>query len=257
MNKTANYEKKRDYSEYYSTSMHPVPEHFHRSIEFMYCAKGERYFTLGEVSDVLKEGELLIIPPIFLHSFADTDNLCYSNVLPIEYSDVWDNFLGNKTPECFIISDKDVALDLHKHLIQINNTTNKILRRGIYDYVLGKIMETVKFIDKPKGNAPNFINNVLSFIDEHFNEDLSLNDIALEFGYSKYHFSNLFNKYFKSNLKFYINQVRITKATTLLRKHSLSEVSNMCGYNNLQSFFYNFKKITGETPKNYKNKKSP
>ena len=118
-------------------------------------------------------------------------------------------------------------------------------------------METVKFIDKPKGNAPNFINNVLSFIDEHFNEDLSLNDIALEFGYSKYHFSNLFNKYFKSNLKFYINQVRITKATTLLRKHSLSEVSNMCGYNNLQSFFYNFKKITGETPKNYKNKKSP
>lgn len=252
MTKTANYEKNRDYSEYYSLSMWPVQEHFHRSIEFMYCAEGERDFTIGDTVGTLKAGELLIVPPVFMHSYSDTKNLCYSNVLPIEYSDVWDNFLGNKIPENFIISEKKVATDLHNHLIQINKTTNTILRRGIYMYVLGKIIETVKFSDNNYGKAPHFINNVLSYIDEHFNEELTLEKIAIEFGYSKYHFSNLFNKYFKSNLKFYINQVRITKATTLLLKHSVSEVSNMCGYNNLQSFFYNFKKITGTTPKNFK-----
>ena len=110
MNKTANYEKHRDYSEYYSLSKCLVMEHFHRSIEFMYCAKGERYFTLGEVSDVLKEGELLIIPPIFLHSFADTDNLCYSNVLPIEYSE--------RVRECLRNGDKipEELFNEHQHL---------------------------------------------------------------------------------------------------------------------------------------------
>ena len=251
MNKTANYEKDRDYSEYYAPSNDFVMEHFHRSIEFIYCVSGERDFTVGAISGTLKAGELLIVPPVFMHSYKRSNGVCYSNVLPIEYSDVWDNFLGNKTPESFVITDKKLATDLHNHLKQIDSVTNKILRRGIYTYVLGKIMETVKFSDKSNVKAPNFINGVLTFIDEHFNEDLTLEDIAINFGYSKYHFSNLFNKYFKSNLKFYINQVRITKATVLLQKHSIAEVCNMCGYNNLQSFFYNFKKVTGTTPKNF------
>jgi two-component system response regulator YesN len=86
-------------------------------------------------------------------------------------------------------------------------------------------------------------------VDEHFNEDLTLDDLAKHFGYSKYYFSNLFNKHFKTNLKNYVNQVRIAKAVKLLKKYSINEVSGMCGYNSLQAFFYNFKRVTGTSPK--------
>ena len=250
------YEKHRDYNEYFSTSEGIVNEHFHKSIEIIYSEAENRPFTINGKEMFLKKGDLLIIPPLLTHSYGKTEGgVCRCNVLPAEYSDEWEKFLKNKEPVDYIIRDEKTVKDICLHLSQISPTTNKLLRSGIYNYTLGKIMERMKFKDSEKNKELDFTAKVLEYIDVHFNEDITLSTLAKEFGYSKYYFSNLFNKCFKDNLKSYLNEVRISKAIRLLKKFDIGEVCSLCGYNSLQAFFYNFKKITGTTPKEIKEEK--
>lgn len=250
------YEKHRDYNEYFAQSVDRVNEHFHKSIEIIYSEAKSRPFTINGKEMVLKTKEILVIPPLLSHSYSEAEGgVCHCNVFPAEYSDEWEKFLKNKEPVDYIIRDEKTVEDISRHLSQISPTTNKLLRSGIYNYTLGKIMECMKFKDSEKTKELDFTAKVLEYIDAHFSEDITLSDMSKEFGYSKYYFSNLFNKCFKDNLKSYLNEVRISKAVRLLRKHNISEVCSLCGYNSLQSFFYNFKKITGKTPKEIKEEK--
>ena len=45
--------------------------------------------------------------------------------------------------------------------------------------------------------------------------------------------------------------VRINKSLPLLRTHSVSETARLVGYHSEQSYFSNFKKVTGQTPRAY------
>ena len=246
------YEKHRDYEEYFSSDIVETPAHFHRSIEIMYCQSGSRQCFLNGTEITLNAGDLIIIPPLNTHSFnIGHDCVCRCNVFPAEYSDEWDKYVGNKEPISFIVNNENTVNDICEHLNKISPTINKFIRRGIYEYVLGKIFETVKFKEVQKSKELNFTAEVLKYIDERYFNDISLDELAKQFGYSKFYFSNLFNKHFNTNLKKYLNEVRISKAVQLLKKHDVSEVCSLCGYNSLQSFFYNFKKITGTTPKQY------
>ncbi len=246
-----NYESYRDFSEYFSNVNNYTSLQFHRSIEFMYVIKGEKPYSLGETVGSLKSGELLIIPPLKPHSYVKTDANVYCNVLPVSYSDIWEETLKGKTPTDCVIKDKELALDIEKHLQKISNTTSALLKDGIYKYVLGVVFQSVKFTDSVEKKTVNFATEVLVYIDRNFDKNITLENISREFGYSKYYFSCLFNKYFNVNFKSFLNKVRVAKAKNMLKTASINEVYFKCGYNSLQSFFYNFKLLTGKTPKEY------
>lgn len=248
-----NYESHRDFEEFYASFDDETPIHFHRSIEFMFVKSGEKPYTAGSESGVIKAGELLIVPPLFPHSFHPIQGggAVKCNVLPAKYSDVWENFLKGKTPASLIVKDLNLAAELEEHLSVINNTSSPVLKDGVYKYVLGRIFQKVKFTDAPKSKTSGFATEVLRYIDENFSDDITLDETAKEFGYSKYYFSSLFNERFKTNFRTYLNNVRIEKAKKMLETLPLSEVAFRSGYKSLQSFFFNFKKVTGITPKEY------
>lgn len=246
------YESHRDFTEFSGFSTNLIQEHFHRSIEFLYCERGERLCTINGEDYILSTGELLIVPPFATHKY-DNDAICYCFVLPVSYSDIWEKYTHGKSVEDFIIKDKFLAKDLQQHLEISLSAKNKLIKNGAIEYVLGKILAECEFSSTKKTTTPDFSKDVVMYIEDNFSRDLSLDSVAKYFGYSKYYFSNLFNKYFKMNFKTYLNNVRVSKAKSMLKRKTIAEVSDACGYNNLQSFFLNFKKITGLTPKEYLN----
>ncbi len=246
------YEKNRDSEEYFQESSGFVRAHFHQSIEFMYCKKGQRKYNIANFDGVMQAGDLLFIPPLTNHSYEyDKTCACRCNVLPVEYSEILQKHIGNRTVKNPLIKSSALTEDIFNHLNQISQTTNAVLKRGIYEYVLGKLIENVEFIPLKKGGDTDFTRKVLGYIDTHYGDDVTLDKVASALGYSRYYFSVLFNKIFNTNFKTYLNQVRINKALALLERYSISAVASLCGYNNLQSFFLNFKKITGTSPKEY------
>jgi|ASRL01.1.fsa_nt_gi AraC-like DNA-binding protein len=95
---------------------------------------------------------------------------------------------------------------------------------------------------------------LLSYINNHYKENLTLEDLAEHAGFSKFHFSRLFNQFTNMNLYDYINHKRISEAELLLLNPSLSitDVSLQAGFNSISTFNRVFKAAKNCTPTQYK-----
>ena len=96
------------------------------------------------------------------------------------------------------------------------------------------------------------------FIDDHFENNITLAQIACEAFISKFHFIRLFKNYYGRTPYRYLTEVRIKEAKKLLRKGvSIKNVCISVGFDSPTSFAGLFKKITGLSPVAFqKNKKS-
>ena len=100
------------------------------------------------------------------------------------------------------------------------------------------------------------IKDILTYIDEHFTEKLSLNELAGLANMSPNYFSAFFKKISGVTLWNYISSKRINMAVQLIRGRdsgkNMLEIAMLCGFNNTTNFNKMFKRITGMTPTEYK-----
>ncbi len=108
--------------------------------------------------------------------------------------------------------------------------------------------------DSRYNNSRFLINQALNFINYHYTEKISLDDVAEELNVSKHYLSSIFKKETGENMSFFINKLRIEKAKQLLLESDIKikEVFEQVGYSDQQYFSKVFKKITGKTVAEYK-----
>lgn len=123
-----------------------------------------------------------------------------------------------------------------------------------------EIKERIEMITDTKrdigtGNV-KLLEQIRAFVDEHITEELDLNSVAEKFNRTPGYVSTLFKKYVEGGFNSYLTKERIEIAKKLLTDMSVSiqEVSELCGYNNSKYFSVVFKKMTGETPRGYREK---
>ncbi|HBF40196.1 MAG TPA: hypothetical protein DDW50_23170 [Firmicutes bacterium] len=103
------------------------------------------------------------------------------------------------------------------------------------------------------------LRKILDYVKSHFGEsDLSLSKLAEEVNICPAYISTIFKKYQKINFSDYLIQLRMDKAQELLAKTNLMtyEVAEKTGYSNPQYFSVLFKKHTGFTPTEFKNRRN-
>jgi len=100
---------------------------------------------------------------------------------------------------------------------------------------------------------PSRVRKAKKYIDENFNDILSVAELAESAGVSEVFFRSEFKKYVGMSPIAYIKHVRIENAKLLLRSgyHSVSEVATRCGFDSVSYFSYEFKRITGVSPSEY------
>ena len=98
------------------------------------------------------------------------------------------------------------------------------------------------------------IRSCLNYIDFHYMEPLSLDSLAARFSVNKNYLSARFHKEKGTTVTEYINQIRVLRATGLLRNSSLSvqQVAEQCGFADGNYFTRIFRKIQGITPNEYR-----
>ena len=96
---------------------------------------------------------------------------------------------------------------------------------------------------------------ILSYIDDNYAEDLSLEKVANIANFSKFHFSRLFKQYTNTTFYEYLSQKRILVAQELiLTNMPITDVAFQTGFNNLTTFCRCFKKYIGCSPTQYKSR---
>jgi two-component system response regulator YesN len=103
------------------------------------------------------------------------------------------------------------------------------------------------------------INRAISFIQYHYDEKISLDDVAEKLHLSKHYLCSAFKKATGENMSLYINKLRIEKAKSLLLEPNgrVKEIYEEVGYSNQQYFSKVFKRITGMTVMEYKESMIP
>ena len=92
------------------------------------------------------------------------------------------------------------------------------------------------------------------YINEHYHEELSLDDVAAFAGFSRYYFSRSFKKQTGYFFKDYLCQKRLQVAMELLTRTELSmrEVASRSGFGSVATFNRTFREKNGCTPSKYR-----
>ena len=106
-------------------------------------------------------------------------------------------------------------------------------------------------------NTGSFIvNQAMSYIEKHYSEKLTLQEVAETCYVSQWHLSKLLNKYAGQSFYDILNKVRINAARELLKDPSLrvGDIGMMVGYMDNAHFSRIFKKLTGCSANEYRNR---
>ena len=267
------------YKTYIPQAFTDFPMHWHEEIEIIYVESGVASYTVDFEQYLLREGDILIIPPAALHSFKqynDYDFFAYSILFDQKMID------GNTMDTCskkFItpIFKNDIYLPIH--IINANEhnlTIRQILNRAIVantnmdiGYELEIKVSFLEFINyffkhnyydaNKKNNDVNtrtatLIKNITTYIEEHYKDKITLDMLATHVNISVFHLSHIFKQSTGQTPIEYLNQYRLIMSADMLRScdYSIMDIAFECGYNNVSYFNRAFKAKYGMTPKEYR-----
>lgn len=101
---------------------------------------------------------------------------------------------------------------------------------------------------------PPYIIEIMKYIDQHFLEELTLEQISDQFYFSQYHISRVFKQYTGITFSEYLITSRLSYAKELLKytNKTVNEITFACGMNNVSHFISLFKKHEEMTPLQYR-----
>lgn len=101
------------------------------------------------------------------------------------------------------------------------------------------------------------MNELKHYIDTHYQEDLSLSNLSKIFYLQPGTISKNFRQIWGKNINRYINSVRITNAVHILDKSdiSITELAEMVGYENVNTFLRQFKEKMDVSPLQYRKRR--
>ena len=263
MNKKKNYiqyqfEPKRDLYDYFHAEKYVSTgyfAHFHRNAE-LYCVyEGNVHVTIDNEEYNLEAGDAVFINSLKVH--------CY------DCSDAKIGFVlfGSKYLQPFyeIYSDKEIpALLLNKsfnqpifdYLDRIAHKKNCFTPLESYAATYSLLSLIARSYDlvpasvqKSKRRAE--ISDIIQYIYANSNQNLSLTSIADTFHYDPLSLSHMFAKYIKSDIRNFINDIRIQNFIAMRtlpeNKHKSSiELALLCGFNSAATFYRAYKKFNKE-----------
>lgn len=106
----------------------------------------------------------------------------------------------------------------------------------------------------PEGDKSSNLSHIKSYLDEHFTEKITLDQLSVLFYMDKFYLTKLFRRQFGLTITNYLLQKRITHAKHLLRftTQTVESVGAACGMSDVHYFSRVFKKIEGISPSEYR-----
>ena len=95
---------------------------------------------------------------------------------------------------------------------------------------------------------------ITDYIQAHYMEDLSMQELARQMNYSEAYFCKLFKQCFGQNFTSYLTEYRVETAKKMLGQPTVNvkEIGKAVGYCDANYFAKVFKRITGQSPTDYR-----
>ena len=235
--------------------------HFHSSFEILYVIDGEFNVIINDKSALLHGGDVAVSLDCDIHTYTGGKERgkYYILFIPPMYTEVFLEKIDKKTLENPFIMNNEITEEIRHSFEKIKKSgDNDFLVMGYVNVVLGMIMESMQFSEGDTSGEEKILPlKIITYLSEHFTEDVTLRNVASELGYNSYYISKFFNSYFKRSFTDYINMLRLRRFINLQQGSDKNITSNAlsCGFGCIRTFNRAFKKEFGVTPKEYLEKK--
>lgn len=189
--------------------------------------------------------------------------------LPWEYT--WIEFDGLRAKEAIEIAglsmnnpvyranSKDMREEMRKEMLYIaeHSQESSLHLIGHLYLALDYLTRSVASMSLTQGGSIRdfYIKEALTYIEENFQNDISIEEIAAKCGLNRSYFGKIFKDALNKTPQEFLMSYRMTKAAELLKLTDLSvaDIGNAVGYPNQLHFSRAFKTIYGVSPRNWKN----
>ena len=252
------------FSEIRDESEKQLPMHYHEHIEFFYFLKGEGFFVTPKKKYKLKPHDIIIVEANQLHTeysltkenalqhfIIGLDNINLFNtgtILPAKYKNVFHASFENEYNPFY-----NYFQQLYNEFKQVK-PSYLLKTKTLVTELLIDLLRILSIESNGQQNSSNAIARTKEYIDKHFSEDFTLNDLADNVYVSKFHLSRKFKEAYRYSPMQYLTIRRIQEAKTLLRETDLpiTEISSRIGFNQAVYFTKIFKSMVGITPHKYR-----
>ena len=238
-------------------------QHTHNCSELFYVIEGQGQFLIENQTYPVSVNDLVIVNPNVLHTEVslNASPLKYI-VLGIEGLELTASAEGDDTSFC-IINLKSIKDTVLHHL---QNMLSEIeTKKPGYDIVCQDLMEILIVLLGRQTNFSTMLTPVSKktsrlcgstkrYIDTHYQENITLDQLAEISHVSKYHLAHAFAEEYGISPINYLISKRILEAEHLLKTtdFSLSLISNTTGFSSSSYFTQIFKKHKGMSPTEYR-----
>lgn len=253
-----------------------LPNHFHNLLEIGICRRGRGTVVFNNDRRFYTENSVIIIPTNFPHNIINAEG--EKSFWEFIYVDTMEFLLSakfrkrdaqrfqNRIESGPIKRQKEEVpllvreLDCLMDQIRIQDYGYRNCVKGLLFTVLMEIVKinSDEFVNEKRQDTMEYVNDdksgklqlALSFVEEHFAEDIKISDIAEATFISESYLRRLFSEKYNMTPVQYVNYIRIQEACKLLKnkKFNISEAAQKVGFNNMSTFITNFRKVKNQTP---------
>lgn len=239
--------------------------HFHTEVEFVYVVSGRILIGANDEKRLLGEGDMAVFGSNDIHYF-DSKDLSSRMIVVIFRPELVGKALN--WPAEFRFDSPFISGAL-PGLQSVKAILDRILEEmngkapGHRLIVQAGLLELCGLLERHLPARPlecgsqnrtstgkRRVQRILSYIEEHYQEDLSVESMCREFDMEPSYFCRTFKKAIGMNFKTYLNSIRVLNAAGKLEHSdaSITEIALDCGFGSVRTFNRVYRELRGGAP---------
>lgn len=243
--------------------------HFHESMEILLVLSEGGQLFAHNVMYPLHKNTLLILKENTLHRTTGESDLLFSRYVVHVMPSVLKYLSTQDTDFISILRNGDSYVQLTDEQANTLIRHIKHLQDGFQNHAFGadirrmmSLAEILLFVSSCISDTPPQFGEknpdyekvipILDYIQKHYKEQFTIDELATRFHLSKYYLCHIFKKGTGFSVMEYVIQMRILEAQRLLRHgHSVQEAGDGAGFQSYAHFIRTFNTYIGTSPKQY------
>lgn len=245
-----------DSPEYKEYSMH-----WHNAVEILMPTENVFPVICGDKEYILKETDILIIPPGELHNLKAQhgrriimlcdnamfrDNPALADVCSVFSQTVWINETYNRG---FVTELNEIVMEM----VRIFDSAPVFCETLLYEKLIEILLKIAGYNKSYGSKSDEKVELIRRYIDTFYMNSITLDSLSEAIGYSKFHLSRFFTK---NNTSFtdMLNARRIKEAEILLRNENapVTQIAMNVGFSSITTFNRAFRKFKDCTPTRFR-----
>lgn len=242
--------------------MQKFPNHFHDYYVIGFIEEGKRHLLCNNEEYLLNSGDVIIFNPQDPHACEQIDGrtLDYRciNIQPEIMQKLVREITGQANLPRFtppVLYQSELAMSLHELHQMILKGEADFHKEELLLFLLEQLLREYSDAQTPTTahELSTEIRAVCEYIESHYADNLTLDQLSDLTGISKYHLLRVFTRQKGISPYRYLETIRIGQAKRLLEQGQLPvEVAAQTGFSDQSHFTNFFKRLIGLTPKQYR-----